>query len=99
MDFDQTWSQQPPPQPQHVMWPDRGQRSRRGHRGQKRVFHEKVFNSDTVDRIHTKLGRNVGLVSGHQSITFWLVPIFRFGSRCLFGSIIFLIIKIQYLQS
>jgi len=38
--------------------------------------HEKCFNSDAVSRIPTKLGRNVGLINGHPSITFWLVPWF-----------------------
>ena len=38
-DIDQTWSQVPVDHPIYVIWPDWGQRSRRGHRGQKGHFH------------------------------------------------------------
>ena len=47
-DIDQTWSQVSVDHPIYVIWPDWGQRSRRGHRVKKVIFTKKSFKSNRL---------------------------------------------------
>ena len=55
-DFNQTWSKWPGSAPIYVTRLLRGQRSLRGHGVKKIDFHEKLFNSPTLQGIVIKLG-------------------------------------------